>query len=91
MGLEDIVNFLVKPMEKLAQIVYGIVPESGLKNVLGTIGKDYLSAKEVILKYSLRPVDTATKYVFTPFTKIYEAYPLSTIIAGAFLLLYYFP
>ena len=75
MGLEDIVNFLLKPIESIVKKVASYAPKS-MQEHLQVIGKDYLTVKEFLMKYTLRPVDTvaATAYdvIEAPVKALYE-------------------
>jgi hypothetical protein len=98
MGLEDIVQSVLAPVEKLAAKVASYMP-APIGKVCTAFAKDYNSLKEILLKYSLRPVDKAgrymydfsTKYVFTPLNKLYQEYPYLTTIGSTFAFVYFFP
>lgn len=85
MALEDIVNFLLKPAEALASIVYDVcfttevestTQDDGTKTYKKTysgsklqeaceiIRNDYRKAKDTLMKYTLRPVDTVLTGVY---------------------------
>ena len=76
MGLEDIVNFLLKPVENLVEKVSSYMPDS-VQKVLKTIGSDYLTVKEFLMKYTLRPVDHVSRVAYdvveAPVKALYEA------------------
>lgn len=75
MGLEDIVNFLLKPIENLVQKVMSYALQS-MQEALQAMGKDYLSVKEFLMKYTLRPVDTVSRIAYdvveAPVKALYE-------------------
>ncbi|MBI5798046.1 hypothetical protein HZA98_04045 [Candidatus Woesearchaeota archaeon] len=109
MGLEDIINFLLKPVEGVARAVYGFAPatkpdEKGkpvraFKEDLAAMGKDYMKAKNIVMGYTVKPMDRLgdyvykklDSYVFTPLTKAYQNHPYGTLLFGSLMLLYYFP
>lgn len=63
MGLEDIVNFIFKPMESLAKKIASYAPQV-LQEGLNAIGKDYLTVKEFLMNYTLKPVDKAARKAY---------------------------
>jgi len=76
MGLEDIVNFLLKPIESIVKKVASYAPKS-MQEHLQVIGKDYLTVKEFLMKYTLRPVDHVSRVAYdvveAPVKALYEA------------------
>ena len=96
MGLETLVNSILAPVEKLAAKIASYIPG---EKMFKAMGKDYLSVKEFLMKYSLRIVDTGSKYVydtsvtfvFNPLADMYQKHPYATVIIGAFSLVYFGP
>ncbi len=88
MGLEDIVNFLLKPVEALAEIIYDVCflievnksvkkvdgkdiiiyskkySGSDIQKTFETMGKDYLTVKEFLMKYTFKLVDTVVSKTY---------------------------
>ncbi len=98
MGLEAIVNSILAPIEKLAEKIMSYMPEP-VEKAFKSFGKDYSIVKEFLMKYTLRNVDkaskwiydTSVKYVLQPLATAYKEHPYLTIAAGMFMLLYFFP
>lgn len=100
MGLEDIVNFLLKPIESITRFVYDscfvtevqkeVIQKDGknvtvsrkkysgsdIQKAFETMGEDYRTVKEFLLKYTLRPVDTVAAATYNgveaPVKALYE-------------------
>ncbi len=111
MGLEKLVNAILKPVEKLAGIVYDTVfatskiDDKGVttnkysggyaQRFFGAIGGAYKSLKEVIMNYSVKPVDKFVdysyakmdKYFLQPLSKTYEAHPIITTLVLSYFAL----
>lgn len=83
MSLEKIVNALLKPVEKLAGIVYdaafATTDKDGKKTYSGgavqkyfeRAGKSYNNLKSLVMKYTVKPVDKIVSYGYNTLEKYF--------------------
>jgi hypothetical protein len=96
MGLEDIVKAILKPVENIAKSVGNYMPKEASKAV--KVG--YVSFRDLMVNYGLRPADTVGKAITNPvyntlntfvvksINTSFNQYPKSTTLALGIGLLY---